>query len=157
MARNHTKRNTTPAATTEAATHQTFAEVLAETGETVEELQAQPEAPAERKQREPGTSNLATTISRFRHTYAVALAPSGKKTANNGDWVARTLLLVPQPVLERFVHGRFGRSYDALNNGHRRMCCGNLVRAAIKKGDVEVTAWLAGFEPKQDEQDDSAE
>jgi hypothetical protein len=90
-----------------------------------------------------GTSNLATTIRSHRARYAVVQTPTGKTTANNGDWVAATLLRVPQPLLEAFVHGHFGRSYDALNNGHRRMCCGNLVRAAAKKNDAGVLEFLA--------------
>lgn len=104
-----------------------------------------------------GTSNLATTIRSHRHRYVPALAPSGKKTANNGDSVARILLATPLSDLAAFVMARFGKRYDHLNTGHERMCCGNLVRAEFKKGDEQTLAWLAARDPLNATPADEAE
>lgn len=125
--------------------HVTLQEALAESGETMEELQAPP-TPAERPTREAGMSNLATTIRSHRANYTVALHPNGKKTQNNGDPVAQLLLFVPFDQLKAFAHGTFGKAYDQLNPGHARMCIGNLIRGALRKGDANVTAW---FEEQQ--------
>ena len=127
----------------------TFAEVLAEQAaedgvaveEVVEQLTAPP-APAERPTREAGMSNLATTIRAHRRNYSVALHPNGKKTQNNGDPVAQVLLFVPFVELKAFAHGAFGKTYDQLNPGHARMCIGNLIRGAARKGEAGVVAWL---------------
>lgn len=114
--------------------------------------------PAEERPVKPvGTSNLATTIRSHRHRYVPALAPSGKKTANNGDRVAKILLVTPLTELSAFVLHRFGKRYDHLNTGHERMCCGNLVRAWAAKGDTETLAWLAAHEPQEAEAKEEAE
>lgn len=122
--------------------HVTLAEALAESGETIEDLKA-PEAPPadERPTREAGMSNLATTIRSHRNNYTVALHPNGKKTQNNGDATAQLLLFVPFDELKAFAHGTFGKAYDQLNPGHARMCIGNLIRGALRKGDANVVAW----------------
>ena len=128
----------------------TFAEVLAEQaaedGVSVEEVVAElaaPETPpaADRPTREAGMSNLAKTIRSHRNNYTVALHPNGKKTQNNGDTVAQLLLFVPFADLKAFAHGAFGKTYDQLNPGHQRMCIGNLLRGALRKGDEKVVAW----------------
>jgi hypothetical protein len=98
-----------------------------------------------------GMSNLATTIRAHRHNYQPALHPiSGKKTANNGDFVAAVLLITPLADLERFCYEHFGREYRTrgLNEGHIRMCCGNLVRAAFKKDDPKVCEWVQRRAPR---------
>ena len=120
--------------------------------QAAEEIVEQSAAPAEaeRPTKPVGTSNLATTIRAHRHRYVPALAPSGKKTANNGDRVARILLHTPLTELAAFVATAFGKTYGHLNTGHERMCCGNLVRAAANKGDVRVLEWLDAHEPKQE-------
>lgn len=133
----------------------TFAEVLAEQAaedgvsaeEVVEQLTAPP-APAERPTREAGMSNLATTIRSHRANYTVALHPNGKKTQNNGDPIAQALLLVSLADLKAFAHGAFGKTYDQLNPGHARMCIGNLIRGALRKGDANVVAWFEGIVAK---------
>lgn len=111
--------------------------------------QSTPPAEAERPVRPVGTSNLACTIRQHRHRYVPALAPSGKKTANNGDRVARILLVTPLEELAIFVATHFGKTYKHLNTGHERMCCGNIVRAAAKKGDVATLEWLDAREPQE--------
>lgn len=123
----------------------TFAEALAEAGQTVEELKVLPKA--ERTAREPGTSNLANTIRAHRGTYATMLR-GNKKTQNNGDAVAVLLLPIPFDDLQAYAHSRFGKTYDHLNPGHARMCIGNLIRAAVKKNEEGVLEWLKAQQPK---------
>jgi hypothetical protein len=123
----------------------TFEEALAESGETVEELTAIPPE-AERPVRPVGTSNLASTIRNFRNNYVTALRGE-KKTQHNGDYVAAVLNAVPFEELLRFHDSRDGRDYSHLNLGHQRMCIGNLIRAAWKKGDEQVLTWLAANAP----------
>jgi hypothetical protein len=129
----------------------TLQEALAESGEDLAELTAPAadETPL-KAPREPGSSNLACTIRQHRHRYVPALHPvSGKKTANNGDRVARILLGVSLLDLRTFVHGQFGREYSRLNPGHERMCCGNLIRAAAMKADANTLAQLAIWAPAE--------
>lgn len=125
--------------------HVTLAEALAESGETMEELQAEPTA-AEAPIRPAGTSNLASTIRSHRSSYQPMLHPNGKKTQNNGDVVAILLLSIPLGALKVFAAARFERRYDHLNPGHARMCIGNLIRAAAKK-DPAVVEWLQNAQP----------
>lgn len=131
----------------------TLAEALAESGETLEELTAVP-AEADRPTREAGTSNLANTIRAHRARYQVALHPNGKKTQNNGDQVAALLLPISLPDLKAFSATTFGASYDHLNPGHARMCIGNKIRGAVKKGDevaMHVMGWLQSKQPVEAE------
>lgn len=139
MAIRQRKTRTTPADSAP-ATVQTFAEVLAETGQTVEELRDS--LPV----REPGSSNLANTIRAHRANYKVRTRPDGKATQDNGDRVAAVLLHATLDELKDFSAIRFdGKRYDHLNKGHARMCIGNLVRAAATKGDGSVLAFLDGI------------
>lgn len=131
-----------------------LAQQAAEDGKTVEEVKAElaaPAADAPKPERQPGTSNLACTIRNHRQSYAVALHPNGKKTQNNGDAIAQTLLRVPFADLQAFAATRLGRTYDQLNPGHQRMCIGNLIRGALKRAEDagDVAAFLAKYpEPK---------
>lgn len=122
----------------------TFAEALAESGEMIEELVAQPEpAAADKPTRPAGTSNLANTIRSHRGNYQIALHPNGKKTQNNGDVIAQVLLFVPLAELKQLSGAWFeGKTYDHLNPGHARMCIGNLLRGLNNKGDERLAAWL---------------
>ena len=136
-----------------------LAEQAAETGKTVEEVKAELTAAAQwleagmpKPERQPGTSNLATTIRNHRQSYAVALHPNGKKTQNNGDPVAQMLLAVPFGTLVAFSATRFGKTYGHLNPGHARMCIGNLIRGALKTEEGPAVAeWLEAQQPKQEE------
>lgn len=121
----------------------TLAEALAEAGQTIEEI-ATPaaDAPAPRAERQPGTSNLASTIRSHRANYTVALHPNGKKTQNNGDPVAKALLIVPLAELKALSASRYGKTYDHLNPGHARMCIGNLIRGEFRKGDAVMIEWV---------------
>ena len=145
MARRNTRAPRAPQAPATQPT--TPAPVEQPTEEVVE--QSTPPAEAERPVKPVGTSNLACTIRQHRHRYQPALAPSGKKTANNGDRVARVLLHTPLTELAAFVATTFGKTYGHLNTGHERMCCGNIVRAEAKKGNEQVLLWLAAHEPQE--------
>lgn len=136
----------------------TFAEALAESGETIEDLVTPAEPTAdERPVRPAGNSNLACTIRQHRHRYSVALHPNGKKTQNNGDAVATLLLAIPLAALKDFGGMRFdGRRYDHLNDGHARMCLGNLIRAAWNKGESDVMSWVMAQQPKDEAEGDEA-
>lgn len=134
----------------------TLAEALAEAGQTIEELTA-PKA-EDRPVRPAGNSNLATTIRNYRKQYAVALTPAGKKTQNNGDAVAQALLHIPLDAMKAFVLGRFpGRTYDHLNPGQQRMCCGNVIRGLVKAGDQTAMLWLETAQVKTEEAGEKAE
>ena len=107
--------------------------------------------------RQVGMSNLAQTIRSHRKNYVPALHPvSGKKTMHNDDFVAHTLMRVPLPVLEAFVYGTFGKSYEKLNPGHRRMCCGNIIRAEFKKDNPIVAEWLGKHAVVEEAEEDAA-
>lgn len=126
----------------------TFAEALLEQaeaeGKTVEQVQAELKAavPEPKAARPVGTSNLACTIRAHRSRYAVALHPNGKKTQNNGDAVAVALLRVPFEELRAFSATTFGKSFAHLNDGHARMCIGNLIRGAFRKDDPVICEWI---------------
>jgi hypothetical protein len=129
----------------------TMEEALADSGQTMEDLKVE-DAPA-KQPRPVGTSNLASTMASRRSGYAVALAPNGKKTQNAGDEVAKLLLLVPFPALVTFgVAFLGGQAYEHLNPGHARMCIGNKVRAAYRKGDAHVIEWLNSFVTNPEEE-----
>lgn len=136
-----------------------FADAIAEQadaeGKTEEEVLAELTAvppEGERPVRPVGTSNLACTIRNHRANYRVMLHPNGKKTQNNGDPVALWLLNIPLAALKDFSGLHFnGRRYDHLNDGHARMCIGNLLRAAWTKGDTHAVEWMLSFQPKVEE------
>lgn len=134
----------------------TLQEALAESGETIEDLTA-PQPGDEAPTRPAGQSNLANTIRAHRSRYVVALHPNGKKTQNNGDEVATLLLPIPLATLKAFSATAFGVSYDHLNPGHARMCIGNRIRAAVKKGDERVYEWLLAQQPKQEAEEAATE
>lgn len=144
----------------------TFAEALAEQAaeegkeveEVLEELVTTEPTEAEKPTRPAGNSNLACTIRQHRHRYSPMLHPNGKKTQNNGDVVAVALLHVPLKALKDYSGMRFdGRRYDHLNDGHARMCIGNLIRAAWNKGESDVMSWVIAQQPKVEEEAESAE
>lgn len=144
----------------------TFAEALAEQAaeegkeveEVLEELVTTEPTEAERPVRPAGNSNLACTIRQHRHRYNPMLHPNGKKTQNNGDVVAVALLYVPLAALKDYSGMRFdGRRYDHLNDGHARMCIGNLIRAAWNKGETDVMSWVMSQQPKDEPEAESAE
>ncbi len=147
MAIRQRKTSTTPAAAEAAPAIVSFAEALAESGQTVDELRDS--LPV----REPGSSNLAQTIRAHRSNYRTRTRPDGKATQDNGDVVATALLWATLDELKDFSALRFdGKRYDHLNAGHARMCVGNLLRAQAAKGDtgvLEFLTTLANRAPKE--------
>ncbi len=108
------------------------------------------EIDAELEDEEVTASKMTEQLKKYRERYMLSIAKSGKKSLNNGDPVARALeyldwqevmavasqlLLIEYVVLEA--------KYAHLNLGARRMNCGNRIRAAYKKGDARVVAWVA--------------
>jgi len=150
------RRNRKPAAIAADSAPETIQDSapVQEVEEIMEQLDTTVPPESEKPVKQVGMSNLAQTIRAHRHRYSPALHPvSGKKTANNGDWVAAILLNVPLKELELFVYGHFGKEYRTrgLNEGHIRMCCGNLVRGGWKKDDEQVHEWLNARAPKEEE------
>lgn len=140
----------------------TLEEALAESGETLEELVPPPAEAPEAKVRTIGISNLALTIKNHRHRYTTVLHPNGKKTQNNGDPVAKALLNVPLAELKDigsmwFPDAKGGGRYDHLNDGHARMCIGNLIRAGWKKGDAGIVMWVASRAPEGEDTGEEVE
>jgi hypothetical protein len=124
----------------------TMAELLAESGETMEELKDENADAAPVKS--TGVSNLANTIRSHRANYRPAVKADGKKTQNNGDAVALALLNMPLGQLAAFVASKLpGKSYDHLNPGHQRMCYGNHVRGWFKKCDEATLQFIAANMP----------
>lgn len=144
------RRNRKPNPATSAAP----AEVIVD--EVTEQVDTTIPPEAVKPVRQVGMSNLAQTIRQHRHRYDPVIHPNGKKTFNNGDHIAAVLLHVPLPMLEAFVHGHFGKSYERLNNGHRRMCCGNLIRAAFGKSDTKVVEWVEDMAAKIPQEEEVA-
>lgn len=131
----------------------TLAEALAEAGQTMDELKPSAVEAAPKPERPVGTSNLASTIRSHRSRYTVALHPNGKKTQNNGDYVAQALLSVPFDELVALSATRFGKSFAHLNPGHARMCIGNLIRGAYRKAeDADLMKWVNDRLPKEGEE-----
>lgn len=98
--------------------------------------------------RAPGVSNLAQTMAQtgVRSRYKAALVEGKRPTQNNGDEVAKLLLLVPLADLSAFVRGVLGgNDHSDKNPGHQRMCYGNVVRGSVRKGDARTTEWLRAF------------
>lgn len=130
----------------------TLEQLMAESGETMEDLKdsAAHDAPTAAGS---GVSNLANTIRSHRANYKPAAKADGKKTQNNGDYVARVLLNMPLADILAFV----GKDYSHLNPGHQRMCAGNHIRAWYKKNDARTLEWLAANDNGQTAEQDSAE
>lgn len=90
--------------------------------------------------------SLSSQIRKYRNRYKRAhITKSGERSVSNGDPVAIALQgLDPEEVCELAdelfsqPEGFHDTKYSGLNPGHRRMCAGNRIRAAVKRGDVIV-------------------
>lgn len=89
--------------------------------------------------------NLSSTMKEYRSKYNKTTGHNGLPTMNNGDDLAEALLkLSPDQVVDLAEQvlgldsGELWQKYEHLNPGQRRMCSGNRIRAAIKKGDLTV-------------------
>ena len=97
-----------------------------------------------------GKPTMASQLKKYRARYTVGIAPSGRKSLNNGDPVARALEAAPLEYLYETVHELFGldlhTKYERLNLGAQRMNLGNRIRSAYKKEDHKkhdvVVQWV---------------
>jgi hypothetical protein len=93
------------------------------------------------------TRSMSATLNRYRATYEPSIACGGRKSLNNGDDLASLLAgLEPEQVIKLaelaldLEVGSLQTKYDSLNPGQKRMNAGNRLRAAIKRGDLELDA-----------------
>ena len=87
--------------------------------------------------------SLSNTMKKYRKKYTKTTTYNGLPTVNNGDDVAEALAkLAPNEVVdlaERVLglsDGELWEKYSHLNPGQQRMCSGNRIRAAVKKGTI---------------------
>ena len=83
---------------------------------------------------------MPARLKRYRAGY-VSHTIDGKKRLDNGDTIADILRSLPLADVLRVASvvlddGAMLTKYDHLNPGQRRMCSGNRIRAAVKRGDV---------------------
>lgn len=102
--------------------------------------------------------SMADTLRKHRAGYEATKASSGKHSLHNGDEIAKLLAgLSPQVALAaaQAVADHLGTEidlltkYKALNKGQVRMCSGNRVRGALKRGDVSIEEVVAFVEAAQ--------
>lgn len=94
--------------------------------------------------------SLSNTMKKYRKKYTKTTAynglptvNNGLPTVNNGDKVAEALAkLAPNEVVDLaekvlgLADGELWEKYSHLNPGQQRMCSGNRIRAAVKKGTI---------------------
>jgi hypothetical protein len=86
---------------------------------------------------------MSRVLREARKHYVATIAPSGRKSASNGDAVALFLegkdaddVVVLAEQLLGLEQGELVERYAKLNPGQRRMNAGNRIRAALKRGDL---------------------
>lgn len=89
--------------------------------------------------------DMSSTLLRYRQQYEPTMAYSGRASLNNGDPIAEHFAgMSPLEVMqeaERLLgldNGELVARYENLNPGQQRMNAGNRVRAAIKRGDLDL-------------------
>lgn len=94
---------------------------------------------------------MSKTLNAYKPTYKPTITHNGTKSLNNGDAIAEALTaMVPLDVVlfaEKMLgkEGELTERYAHLNPGQKRMNSGNLIRGAIRRGDLteeEVAAAL---------------
>jgi len=85
---------------------------------------------------------MSETLNAYRPNYADGIGPNGTPTKHNGDYVARRLLKKKVEEIHCFIMGRTGKAYSHLNNGHIRMCCGNVIRRLYAEKDPATLVFL---------------
>lgn len=93
-----------------------------------------PEPPADIR------SNLARTMEGYRDQYS--------ETNSCGDMIAHILSFRPAEDVEQFVYDMTGKAWPALNPGHRRMNCGNVIRGLVNRRDADTVDWLLSTVPR---------
>jgi len=94
---------------------------------------------------QPAKRSMAGTLNAYRGNYEPSLSACGRKSLNCGDDLAGLLAgLEPEQVIKLaelaldLEVGTLQAKYEALNPGQKRMNAGNRIRAAIKRGDLDV-------------------
>lgn len=92
-----------------------------------------------------GRRGMSATLAKYRTTYEPTVAYSGKASADNGDQVAEILRGMTPSQVCALADKVFGEAegthearYEGLNPGQRRMCAGNRIRAAVKRGEATI-------------------
>ena len=106
--------------------------------------------PAEEQEEGADGTKMAKQLAKYRANYAIGIAPSGRKSLNNGDAIATALEMMDLPELYAVVQEIFELDlrdkYAHLNKGAQRMNLGNRLRSAYKKEDhkhnAAVVAWV---------------
>jgi hypothetical protein len=87
---------------------------------------------------------MAGTLRKHRTNYTPVKSASGKPSLDNGDPVAQALRgkteIEVMDLAERVLQGAgdLKVKYGHLNKGQQRMNAGNLIRNAIKRGEIKV-------------------
>lgn len=85
---------------------------------------------------------MAKTLRIYREGYQKTTSASGKRSADTGDEVATALRGMDHETVMDLCDQLLGTDcralYHHLNNGQKRMCAGNRIRAAWKAGNEEV-------------------
>lgn len=91
------------------------------------------------------SSAMAKVLTKYRHKYVTSVSASGRKSKACGDALSQALEGLDHKAVARLADRVFGLvegghedKYAHLNNGQVRMNSGNRIRAAIKRGDVEL-------------------
>lgn len=90
---------------------------------------------------------MAATLERYKPGYKPCTAYSGASSQNNGDPIAEALegkdpgeVMAWAEKLLGMKAGSLNERYERLNPGQKRMNSGNLVRNAVKRGDLDIKA-----------------
>ena len=90
---------------------------------------------------------ISTHIRAYRTKYEPTSGVANRGSLDNGDAIAKSLrTMTPTRVMaiaERLLDlpaGELATRYEARNEGMRRMNAGNLIRNALKRGDVTASA-----------------
>jgi hypothetical protein len=89
---------------------------------------------------------MASTLRKHRVKYEPVKAYSGKPSLDNADTVAKALrgktpaevMALAERVLQGVEKGELTKKYGHLNPGQQRMNAGNLIRNAVKRGELKV-------------------
>lgn len=105
---------------------------------------------AEHEEETADSKKMAKQLNKYRATYQIGVAPSGRKSLNNGDKVAIALEMQDLSDLylavDRLFEIDLREKYAHLNKGAQRMNLGNRIRSAFKKEEHKqheaVVAWV---------------
>jgi hypothetical protein len=89
---------------------------------------------------------MASTLRKHRVKYEPVKAYSGKPSLDNGDALAKALrgktpeevMALAERVLQGVEKGELAKKYGHLNPGQKRMNAGNLLRNAMKRGELKA-------------------